>query len=60
MSDTGIIVLESGDRRYTFQLRLGLVNRVGVGTPKEYLGKEFKTLIPILKRKGFDVTRILI
>ena len=59
MDDTSVIVLECEDLKYSFQLRYGLVNRVGKGTPRTYLGRDFQKLIPLLTKKGFTVSRIL-
>ena len=60
MSETGIIVLKRGNIKYSFQLRLGLVNRVGGRTPKIYIGMDFKEVSRLLTKRGFLINKIII
>jgi len=57
--NTAVVVFRKGDLRYSLCVRLGLVFKVGLFTPKRYEGKELKEVGNDLISRGFVLTKIL-
>jgi hypothetical protein len=59
MKDVSVLIFSKEDVRYSLGVRLGLVDKVGLYTPKHFEGKTLREVGSILRKRGFELTKIL-